>query len=276
MDRYSINKVNDSLYLILENYAPDSSLVMPLFIGEERAALIDSGMGMFGPVLPDVVKSVTDKPVINILSHGHPDHIAGSVLFDEVYMNERDAGQIPRLVKEKRLGDTKMFSHNDPETLKEAQEKAIDCSGFHYQNMDDGDRFNLGGLTLQVIALPGHSQGSVALYSKELNVAAIGDAFSVSVPASSMPNLEQFSDMAEHIRRFLEQVPEDAVMYHGHSTVPVERQIAVDEMLAAKELGERQVEGDEDVYLPISPVPNQKRHVHGLVGISYNPAILYK
>lgn len=274
MKYYETRKKQDNFYLIFENYASDSHLVMGLFLGKTKAALIDSGMGMFGTELKDVVAGITDKPVINLLTHGHPDHIGGSVLFDEVYMNCRDEDQIPRLSKEKRLGDTRMFSHDNPEVQAYAEANAIDCSGFQYKNMDEGDVFDLGGLTLQILALPGHSRGSLAMYCKELNIACVGDAFSAAVPASIVKDLSEFQKMADHIRHFLEVVPEDAVLYGGHWVDPIDRNLAVDEMLAAEELAHGQTDEDEEVYLPISPVPHQKRHVHGRVGISYNPAIL--
>lgn len=271
---YETKQVKDNFYLIFENYAPDSQLVLGLIIGQKKAALIDSGMGVFGDELRDVVRGLTDKPVVNILTHGHPDHIAGSVLFDEVYMNQRDEPHIPRITKEKRLGDTKMFSRNDPEVLAYAEAHCLDCSGFQYKNVDDGDKFDLGGVTLEIFKLPGHSLGSIAVYNRLDNYAMVGDAFSERVAASALPSLESFKDMADAIQAFMAAVPESATLYGGHWREPISWELVMDEFLCAQELAQGKVEHDEDVYLPIAPIPNQKKHVHGRVGISYNPAIL--
>ncbi len=274
MNIYQTEKVFDNVWLIREHYAEDSALVIGLVVGEEKAALIDSGMGVFGSELRDVVNSLTDKPIVNLLTHGHPDHIGGSVLFEEVYMNERDDDQIPRLAKEGRLGDVKMFSHNDEKVLAYAREHCLDCSGFQYKNLRDGDVFDLGNVKLEILALPGHSLGSVAVLNRKDNYCFAGDAFSDHVPASSVASLEAFQEMADGIRRFMEQVPENAALYHGHWLRNITWEIIRDEQACAQELADRKTEYDEDVYMPIAPVKNQKKHMHGSVWISYNPAIL--
>lgn len=276
MERYSTIKKSEKFYLITENYAEDSCLMISLVIGENKAALIDSGMGLFGTRIRDIVTSLTDHPVINLLTHGHPDHIGGSILFDEVYMNERDDDQIARLDPKRRLGDAAFFSHNDGEVIRQAEAEILDCSGFTYSPLHEGQIFDLGGVTLQVLTLPGHSQGSCAFWWKEENIVFSGDAFSKSVPASSMPDIEHFHEMAEQMKKFLETIDENAVIYHGHSTVPVERDLVTDEMICAKEIAEGKTEEDEEIFIPISPVPHQKKHIHGQSGISYNPAILNK
>lgn len=274
MNYYETKQISDNFFLIYEKYAEDCLLAMGLIIGTEKAALIDSGMGVFGSELYDVVRGLTDKPVINILTHGHPDHIAGSVLFQEVYMNERDEPQIPRLARDRRLGDVKMFSHNDSAVMAYAEEHCLECSGFRYKNVDAGDRFDLGGITLEILALPGHSLGSVAIYNRADGYAMVGDAFSERVPASSLPSLDSFREMADGIQTFLDTVPDNAALYGGHGREPVSRSLIGELLQAARELAEKQVENDENVFLPMSPIPNQKKHTFGRVGITYNPAIL--
>lgn len=274
MNIYQTEKVFDNVWLIREHYAEDSALVLGLIVGKEKAALIDSGMGLFGTELRNLVTGLTDKPVINLITHGHPDHIGGAVLFDKVYMNERDEGQIPRLSKESRMRDAGMFSHKDPELLAYAEKHCLDCSGFQYTNIQDGDIFDLGGVSLEVLKLPGHSQGSVAFFNRADNYCFVGDAFGERIPASSVSTLEAFSEMADAICAFFEKVPADAKLFGGHWKKPLSRAIIFDEMACARELSKRQTAGDEDVYMPMSPIPNQKKHVHGSVGISYNPAII--
>ena len=60
-----------------------------LFVGSKQAALIDTGYG-FGN-LEQTVRSVTDKPVVIINTHGHCDHTGGNAQFEEVcYIGEKD------------------------------------------------------------------------------------------------------------------------------------------------------------------------------------------
>ena len=59
-----------------------------LIIGEEKALLIDTGYG-FGD-LAGFVRTLTDKPLEVVLTHGHTDHCGGNSQFPMVYMNMMD------------------------------------------------------------------------------------------------------------------------------------------------------------------------------------------
>ena len=61
---------------------------MYLVVGEEKAALIDTGMGF--PGLRQLVERLTDKPVIVLNTHGHLDHIGGNDEFDCIYLHPDD------------------------------------------------------------------------------------------------------------------------------------------------------------------------------------------
>lgn len=61
---------------------------MYLAEGAERAALMDTGFGFSD--LRGYVESLTGKPYVVLLSHGHMDHAGGAGQFDTVYLNRRD------------------------------------------------------------------------------------------------------------------------------------------------------------------------------------------
>ena len=108
MNIYQTEKVSDSLWLIREHYAEDSALVLGLIIGEEKAALIDSGMGLFGAELRELVNSLTDKPIVNILTHGHPDHIFGNVYFDGALLHPADLPLADMFAREPEFRPTRL------------------------------------------------------------------------------------------------------------------------------------------------------------------------
>jgi len=58
--------------------------IVNLLIGDERAALIDTGCGIGN--LREAVGEVTDKPVIVVNTHTHPDHLGSDHQFDEIAM----------------------------------------------------------------------------------------------------------------------------------------------------------------------------------------------
>ena len=72
---------------IFHIYEP-GNVYTTLIIGEEKALLIDTGYG-FGD-LAGFVRTLTDKPLEVVLTHGHTDHCGGNSQFPMVYMNMMD------------------------------------------------------------------------------------------------------------------------------------------------------------------------------------------
>jgi glyoxylase-like metal-dependent hydrolase (beta-lactamase superfamily II) len=116
-----------------------------LIAGRERAAVIDSGMGM-ADLLP-VCRQLTDLPLINVCTHTHWDHVGGSHQFDERLVHSLEA---PRLSKSYPVGE---ITHI----------KAAPATS----ELTDGDLVDLGGRTLAVWHTPGHSPGHISLLDSD-------------------------------------------------------------------------------------------------------------
>ena len=104
-----------------------------LLTGSERALLIDSGMQTHNA--KELAQALTDLPLSLLNTHADPDHIASNGEFDEFYMNPAEC--VNFYGKQKRNGEI--------------------------LPVWDGDVIDLGGRPLRVIALPGHTPGSIAL-----------------------------------------------------------------------------------------------------------------
>lgn len=146
---------------------------MYLVEGSERAALLDTGFG-FGD-LKGYVERLTGKPYVVLLSHGHLDHAGGSIQFEEVYLNRRD-WPLERWhnTLERRLYDV----HNGPGGMPEGVSDGdfLPQRTAPYRDIDEGDDFDLGGVTVRPIAVPGHSKGSLIFLVPEDRIAVFGDA----------------------------------------------------------------------------------------------------
>ena len=74
-----VKEIKPGIYLLDEGHAATGYLV----VGDKKAAVIDTMCGENN--LHDIVRGITDKPLVVINTHGHGDHICGNVFFDEAY-----------------------------------------------------------------------------------------------------------------------------------------------------------------------------------------------
>ena len=146
--------------------------------GDDSALLFDAGYG-----LEDVaayVRTLTEKPVELILSHGHHDHMLGARWFDHSLMDSADreefmlrTAQLQRQKVQKQAADQGLSVPEDfftveipvPEPLKYLDRVGrFDCSVF-----------DLGGREVWVVRVPGHTAGSVVLYVPDQQLLLTGD-----------------------------------------------------------------------------------------------------
>lgn len=177
---------------------------MYLVEGSRRAMLIDSGSGL--PGLPALVRSLTDKPVSVLLTHGHCDHASGAGWFDTVYLNRADW-----VLTEKHttLMLRKPFVRFwTSAALVSAIPDASWCpprsDGF--LPLEDGQLFELGGVTLEAVAVPGHTQGMTCVLNREERSILYGDACHTQeflwLPESS--SVEEYLENLDRLRSLRE------------------------------------------------------------------------
>ncbi len=171
-----------------------------IVVGEDRAAVIDTMNGFND--LHKVVRDITDKPVIVINTHGHPDHIYGNIYFDEAYLNPKDNEMASMFAKE-------------PEFIDEIQKYGLSMPPF--KPIRGGDVIDLGGKTLEVYDLPGHTPGGIVLLLKEDRILFTGDSVNhhLWMMLDGCPQLSGFVKALDDVM-FLEK--EADVILHGHAT----------------------------------------------------------
>ncbi len=106
-----------------------------LLEGTDKAVLIDAGTDIKD--LDKIVASITDKPVMLVATHVHPDHTGSSIdCFPEIYINPGDTVLIPQMMP-KYKGKVVFLK--------------------------DGQVIDLGGRQLEVVFTPAHTPGSLPL-----------------------------------------------------------------------------------------------------------------
>ncbi|MGN0434431.1 MAG: MBL fold metallo-hydrolase [Bilifractor sp.] len=151
-----------------------SSELMYLVEGDEKAALLDSGSGI-GFVKP-LIESLTKKPLLVLLTHGHVDHAMGASEFppENVYINQDDA-YIYRPHSTYAFRRDGLFLMEGGESVTDEDfTPVVPIESYH--DLKEDMSFDLGGVSVQVYACPGHTKGSLVFLLPETRTVLLGDA----------------------------------------------------------------------------------------------------
>ena len=190
-----VKEVRPGIFLMDEAHEATGYLV----VGSERACVIDTMNGYTD--LGAEIRKLTDKPVTVINTHGHPDHIFGNVYFQEAFLNPADNALACS------------FSES-PEFLELCREAGMTMPPF--RDILPGDTVDLGGRTLEVIALPGHTAGGILLLLREDRILFTGDSINHHLWMQLDGCLPMHSFLRELDRVMYLQDRADIIL-HGHA-----------------------------------------------------------
>lgn len=222
-NRYEhMEKINDRLYCLKEV----ESICRYLILGDEKAVLFDSGYGYID--FTGQIRELTNLPLIVINSHGDPDHALGSYLFPQVYLHYGDFEYLMKLDKNKveKRGTIEYRLKKLPglaDEMKIEQYTKPNLGNTEFLFLEDGMCFDLGGITLKVIHIPGHTPGSVALFCEEKGWLFSGDSvdyyniFYQSGLGHHMP----FKVYVNSLRKLEKLVPRISNIYPAHGQTPI-------------------------------------------------------
>ena len=149
----------------------NSGVFMDLIVGAHHALLFDTGYG-FGD-LRALVEKLTDKPLYVVNSHGHVDHACGNAQFGGAYIHPADM-ELCRVHNGREMRLAELETAQVPMDF--ALEAYLAQGPGELMPLCQGQRFELGGLTLEVLELPGHTAGSIGLWCREKRLLWVGDA----------------------------------------------------------------------------------------------------
>ena len=216
--------INDHVWLLDDNHAATCYVVA----GTKQAAVIDTSLGMSN--IRAVAEALTPLPLVCINTHGHGDHMGGNWAFDKAYMNLAD---LP-LAEE---------SINHPEMQAAMKQFGIKFPPF--ENIEDGQVFDLGGVEPEAIHFPGHTAGEIVLLDRKDRILFAGDGMVQHLwlqLEESLPVRTQIESM----ERLLPLRDQFDTILHGHCQAPYGIEL-FDTMLAAlKDLEAGNTENDID------------------------------
>ncbi len=176
LEWFEVYRIFPDIYAIYEP-GQFEEVISFLIVGEQRALLFDTGLGI--AKLRPVIATLTNLDVMVLNSHGHYDHIGGNYEFSDIggvdvaYARERANGAGNEKVVEYVTGDwlwKKTPDGFDPQSY-EIKPYAVTTY------FEDGDIIDLGGRRLEILLTPGHSPDSICLLDREGRRLFTGDTF---------------------------------------------------------------------------------------------------
>ena len=170
---FTVNKIDDQTFAISE-YKHYEETHCYLVLGQEKAALVDTGLGVCN--IKNVVDDLTKLPIIVLTTHVHWDHIGGHKYFDNVAVHEAEkewiAVNFPLPLEDVKKSLTKVAC-DFPKEFNIDNYQVF--RGIPQKILHDGDVVDLGGRKIQTTHTPGHSPGHCCFYEPEKKYLYSGD-----------------------------------------------------------------------------------------------------
>jgi glyoxylase-like metal-dependent hydrolase (beta-lactamase superfamily II) len=202
-----IIRINENTWRI-----EDGGVRLFLLAGEERALLIDSGMNLHNA--RDIASGLTSLPLSLLNTHADRDHIGSNEQFDEFCMHPAEEPLYRRSGK--------------PGTVLPVEE---------------GDVIDLGGRELEIIHLPGHTPGSIAVLDIRNRVLISGDPIQEHgriFMFGDHRNMEDYAASLEHLETYADRFDE---IWPSHADCPVSPDIIRKLRNGAKRILAGEIEG---------------------------------
>ncbi len=175
-DWFQVYRVADGVFALVEPFQFQETISY-LILGTENALLFDTGIGLV-PIRP-VVEELTRLPVDVLNSHTHYDHVGGNAEFERILaldtpFTRANSHGFPH---DELAGEVALSSlcHGPPE--------GTDTAAFRTRPwkptriVADGDQLDLGGRTLELLHVPGHTPDAVALLDRAHGLLWTGDSY---------------------------------------------------------------------------------------------------
>lgn len=198
---------------------------MFLLIGDEKAMLIDTGVGIGD--LKGFIRTLTDKPLMVCYTHNHVDHVGNAGMFDHAYIHAKDMAAFATgggigLDVEKRKGYIAFIAEREKGDY--AYNLDVDVTAWGPQPplypLEDEHVIDLGNRKVTVYACPGHTAGSICFLDEKTRSLFLGDACNCNLGLGGgppgTPNFTSIEKALFYLKRLYDMRGRYDRYYNGH------------------------------------------------------------
>jgi glyoxylase-like metal-dependent hydrolase (beta-lactamase superfamily II) len=172
---FEVYKPAEGVFAIYEPHQAEETIAY-LIVGKKRALLFDTGMGISD--IKKVTAELTKLPVMVLNSHTHDDHVGDNWQFDTVY------GMDTAFTRANAKGSREdAQAEIAADQICGALPKDFDAESYATRPwritkyIHDGEKIELGGRSIEVIATPGHTPDSISLFDRANGLLFTGDTY---------------------------------------------------------------------------------------------------
>src|SRR3954469_4520618 len=172
---FEVYKPAPGVFAIYEPHQSEETIAY-LITGDSRAILFDTGMGISD--IKKITEELTKLPVLVLNSHTHDDHVGGNWQFDTVYGMDTE---FTRANAKGSRDDAQ--AEITPDQICGALPPGFDAHSYSTRPwkitsyIHDGEKIDLGGRIIEVIATPGHTPDAISLFDRGDGLLFTGDTY---------------------------------------------------------------------------------------------------
>ena len=235
---FTVNQIDNTTFAISE-YGHWEQVHSYLLIGEEKAALIDTGLGI------DNIKRITDQltnlPIIVLTTHVHWDHIGSHGEFKNIYVHKDEEDWLVNGIKKLSIEQIRKDVSRDitiptPETFNPDTYKPF--QGNPTGLLNDGDEIEIGNRKLTIYHTPGHSPGHISILDNSKGYLFTGDLLYDGTPVYAFFPTTNPVDLTQSLKK-ISNIPNVTKIYGGHNTIGLDASLLYEVGNAVEELKEK-------------------------------------
>ncbi|MES5930232.1 MBL fold metallo-hydrolase [Bacillus cereus group sp. MG9] len=237
---FTIQRIDENTYAISEcgHWEKVHSF---LLLGEEKAVLIDTGLGIDN--IKRITDQLTDLPIEVITTHVHADHIGSHGEFERIYVHEGDKDWLVNGIKGLSIEQIRKDISRDitiptPETFNPDTYQPF--QGEPTGLLKDDDVIKMGNRRLIIYHTPGHSPGHLSIFDETNGYLFTGDLLYDETPIYAFYPSTNPVDLVNSLER-ISDIPNVTMVYGSHNTLGLEPKILDEVKWAVKFLREEKL-----------------------------------